>query len=88
MTFLDTNTHTTRYNCALNDYVFVWITGCDSVLYYYLNYKGVWRMNSKEVLNTLATYFMAEIKNTITINDNELIVELSNNQRVRIRAKV
>ena len=45
-------------------------------------------MNSKEVLNTLATYFMAEIKNTITINDNELIVELSNNQRVRIRAKV
>ena len=45
-------------------------------------------MNSKEVLNTLVTYFMAEIKNTITINDNELIVELSNNQRVRISAKV
>lgn len=45
-------------------------------------------MNSKEVLNTLVTYFMAEIKNTITINDNELIVELSNNQRVRITAKV
>ena len=45
-------------------------------------------MNSKEVLNTLVTYFMAEIKNTITINDNELIVVLSNNQRVRITAKV
>ena len=45
-------------------------------------------MNSKEVLKTLATYFMAEIKNTITINDKELIVELSNNQRVRITAKV
>ena len=45
-------------------------------------------MNSKEVLNTLVTYFMAEIKNTISINDNELIVELSNNQRVRITAKV
>lgn len=45
-------------------------------------------MNSKEVLKTLVTYFMAEIKNTITINDNELIVELSNNQRVKITAKV
>ena len=45
-------------------------------------------MNSKEVLKTLVTYFMAEIKNTISINDNELIVELSNNQRVRITAKV
>lgn len=45
-------------------------------------------MDSCEVLNTLATYFMAEIKNTITINDKELIVELSNNQRVRITAKV
>ena len=45
-------------------------------------------MNSKEVLQTLVTYFMAEIKNTISINDNELIVELSNNQRVRITAKV
>ena len=45
-------------------------------------------MNSKEVLQTLVTYFMAEIKNTISINDNELIVELSNNQKVRITAKV
>ena len=45
-------------------------------------------MNSKEVLKTLVTYFMAEIKNTISINDNELIVELSNNQKVRITAKV
>ena len=45
-------------------------------------------MDSCEVLNTLATYFMAEIKNTITINDNELIVELADNTKVRITAKV
>ncbi len=45
-------------------------------------------MNSSKILKTLATYFMAEIKNTITINDNELIVELSNNQKIRITAKV
>lgn len=45
-------------------------------------------MNSNEVLQTLAIYFMAEIKNTISINENELIVELSNNQRVKITAKV
>ena len=45
-------------------------------------------MNSNEVLQTLVTYFMAEIKNTISINDNELIVELSNNQKVKITAKV
>ena len=45
-------------------------------------------MDSCEVLNTLATYFMAEIKNTITINDKELIVELADNRKVKITAKV
>lgn len=45
-------------------------------------------MDACEVLNTLATYFMAEIKNTITINDNELIVELADNIKVRITAKI
>ena len=45
-------------------------------------------MNSNEVLQTLATYFMAEIKNTIIINENELIVELADNTKVKITAKV
>jgi hypothetical protein len=51
-------------------------------------YKGVLYMDSYEVLKTLATYFMAEIKNTITINEKELIVELADNTKVRITAKV
>lgn len=45
-------------------------------------------MNANEVLQTLVTYFMAEIKNTITINENELIVELADNTKVKITAKV
>lgn len=53
-----------------------------------IKFKGAYSMNSSKILKTLATYFMAEIKNTITINDNELIVELSNNQKIRITAKV
>ena len=45
-------------------------------------------MDSCEVLRTLVGYFMAEIKNTITINDNELVVELADNTKVRITVKV
>ena len=45
-------------------------------------------MNMCDVISTLATYFMTEIENKIAVNNNELIVELANNKRIKITAKV
>lgn len=45
-------------------------------------------MDVCEVLNTLVTYFNAEIKNQIVLKDNELIVELADKSKVKISVKV
>ena len=45
-------------------------------------------MNEQFVIRTLASYFMSEIKNSITVNNNELIVELADNRKVKITAKI
>ena len=45
-------------------------------------------MNKQCVISTLVSYFMAEIKNAIIVKDDEIIVELADNTKVKITAKV
>lgn len=45
-------------------------------------------MNEQMIIRTLASYFMAEIKNAITVKDDELIVELADKTKVKVTARI